>query len=246
MGLSAFDAPEAGADSPDIPLKLAAPPPPPNQTFQATGLAYEGEGGGEMQGRRANPVVVSIAEDSASLPEDGAVPPGGDAVPDVVTKAAAPSSAPADLLPRPAADPESPSQAPVMAAVIGARSPVYRPHLLVSAGLAVALALGLGLLWLAWPRTPSDPLTAQATPTPSPTAQGDELVKRLPPVVMESAAKKVPKTPPRGQEQPSPAVIDKRPPAAVTGETVAGEKTAGGRPRAESEAERAHLRASLD
>jgi hypothetical protein len=167
-----------------------------------------------MQGRRASPVAVSAAEDSASLPEDGAVPPGGDPAPDAVTKSAAPSSAPAGLLPRPAADRESPSQAPVMAAVIGARSPAYRPHLLVSAGLAGrALALGLGLLWLARPRTPSDPLTAQVTPTPSPTAQGDELVKRLPPAVVESASKKVPKTPPREQERPSPAVIAKRPPS---------------------------------
>jgi len=245
MGLSVFDALEEGTDSLDIPLNAAAPTRPPNQTFQAAGLAYEGEGGDEMQGRRANPVVVLAAEDSASLPKDWAVPPGGDAASDAVTKAAAPSSAPADLLPRPAADPDSPSQAPVMAAVIGARSPVYRPHLLVSAALAVvALALGLGLLWLARPRTPSDPLTAQATPTPSPTAQGDELVKRLPPAVVESAAKKAPKTPPR--RQGSPAVIDKRPPAAVTGEIVAGEKAAGGLPRAEAEAERAHLRASLD
>lgn len=129
---------------------------------------------------------------------------------------------------------------------IGARSPVYRPHLLVSAGLAAALALGLGLLWLARPRTPAEPLTAQATPTPSPRPQGDELVKRLPPAVVESAAKKIPKTPPRGQEQPAPAVIDKRPPATVTGKTVAGEKAAGGLPRAEAEAERAHLHASLD
>ncbi|MBA2590847.1 MAG: serine/threonine protein kinase [Gammaproteobacteria bacterium] len=246
MGLSAFDAPEAGADSPDIPLNVAAPPPPPNQTFQAAGLACEGEGGDEMQGRRANLVVASAAEDAASLPDDGAVPPSGHAAPDAVTKAAAPSSAPADLLRRPAADPESPSQAPVMAAVIGARSPVYRPHLLVSAGLAVVAALCLVLLWLAPSRTPSGPLTAQATPTPSPKAQGDEPVKRLPPAVVESASKKVPKTPPRGQERPSSAVIDKRPPAAVTGETVAGEKAAGGLPRAKAEAERAHLRASLD
>jgi len=246
MGPSAFDAPEAGADSPDIPINAPAPPPRPKQTFQAAGLAYEGGDGDEMQGRRANAVVASAAEDSASLPEDGAVPPGADAAPDAVTKAAATSSAPADLLPRPAANPESPSQAPVMAAVIDVRSPVYRPYLLVSAGLAVVLALGLGLLWLAGPRTPSDPLTVQATPTPSPTAQGDELVKRLPPTVVESAAKKVPKTPPRGQEQPSPAVIAKRPPAAVTGETVAGEKAAGRLPRAEAKSERAHLRASLD
>jgi len=93
---------------------------------------------------------------------------------------------------------------------------------------------------------PPDPLTAQATPTPSPRPQGDELVKRMPPAVVGSAAKKVPKAPPRGQEQPSPAVIDKRSPAAVTGETVAGEKAAGGLPRADAEAERAHLRASLD
>ena len=245
MEPSAFDAPEARAESPDIPI-AAAPPPPPNQTFQAAGLAYEDEGGDEMQGRRANPVVASAAEDPASLPEDGAVPPGGDPAPDAVIKAAAPSSAPADLLPRPAADRESPSQAPVMAAVIRARSPVYRPHLLVSAGLAgLALALGLGLLWLARPRTPWDPLTAQATPTPSPRPQGDELVKRLPPAVVESAAKKVPKTPPRGREQPAPAVIDKRPPTAVTGKPPAGE-AAGGLARAEGESERAHLRASLD
>src|SRR5205823_6078000 len=88
--------------------------------------------------------------------------------------------------------------------------------------------------------------TAQVTPTPSPTAQGDELVKRLPPAVVESAAKKIPKTPPRGQERPSPAVIDKRPPVAVTGEIVAGEKAVGELLRAEAEADRAHLRASLD
>ena len=199
-----------------------------------------------MQGRRANPVAVSAAEDSASLPEDGAVPPGEDAAPDAVTKAAAaPSYAPAELLRRPAAEPESPSQVPVMATVIGARSPVRR-HLLVSASLAAAFALGLGLLWLARPRTPSDPLTAQATPTPSLRPQSDELVKRPPPAVVGSAAKKVTKTPPRGQEQPSPAVVDKRSPAAVTGETVAVEKAAGALPRAGAEAERAHLRASLD
>ena len=131
--------------------------------------------------------------------------------------------------------------------IILTRTHIGRLHAkIVDSGLAVALVLGLGLLWLARPRTPSDPLTAQTTPTPSPTAQGDELVKRLPPAVVESAAKKVPKAPPRGQEQPSPTAVDKRPPAAVTGETAIGEKTAGGLPRAESEAERAHLRASLD
>jgi hypothetical protein len=71
-------------------------------------------------------------------------------------------------------------------------------------------------------------------------------VKQLPPAVVESAAKKVLKAPPRGQEQPSPTAIDKRPPAAVTGETAAGEKAAGGLSRVEVETERAHLRASLD
>jgi serine/threonine protein kinase len=183
------------------------------------------------------------SEDSLDISLNAAAPPPS---PNRSFQAAAPSSAPADSLPLPAAAPESPSQAPLVTAVIGARSPVYRPHLLVSAGLAAALALGLGLLWLAWPPTLSDPLAAQATPTPSPRPQGDELVKRLPPAIVESAAKKVPKTPPREQEQPAPAVIDKRPPAAVTGKTVAGEKAAGGLPRVEAEAERTHLRASLD